>query len=277
MYLIWYSMPRIIWSAPRSQIFDLPLLLHRLPFPCFLPPTYTLIVSPVALISTPSHKLSTPSHHSSTLELPNSASSESSVSISSYIGLTLVRWSIEVVLAEFFSEETKIMIMKSPFSRPSTIPSRSPMRYMPPTSPMRHTFSDSHLEENVEIAEALINKWDLAASGQSKVGSLFRDNWYEANMFLSCVKNLQAAMRCCIKHDNSDPYMLVRAQNLMQTAMKWLEKELYDILSANKNYLDPESVSSRCSQASTGMSSVLDGKDESEEEEFTFVHRHLCG
>lgn len=144
------------------------------------------------------------------------------------------------------------------------------MRYTPPASPMHHTFSDSLVEENVEIAEALIARWDPTVSGHSRVSSLFRDNRYEAKQFLNCIKNLQSAMHYYIKDDpGSDK--LVRAQKFMQTAMRRLEKEFYDILSTNKQYLDPESVSARSSRASTRSSSVSDYEDELEEEEFRFA------
>ncbi|OWM89329.1 hypothetical protein CDL15_Pgr024074 [Punica granatum] len=150
------------------------------------------------------------------------------------------------------------------------------MRYTPPSSPMRHTFSDSLVEENVEIAEALIAKWDpTAASGYSKFASasasLFHDNnRYDAKQFLICVKNLQAAMHYYVK-ENSASDKLVRAQRLMQAAMKRLEKEFYYILSTNREYLDPESVSNRSSRASTRTSSVSDYEDDSEEDEFRFA------
>ncbi|KAK4783725.1 hypothetical protein SAY86_018093 [Trapa natans] len=144
------------------------------------------------------------------------------------------------------------MIMKSPFSRPSTSSCyQATTRYNPLPSPMHYKFSyGSPLEENVEIAEALINKWDTAASDRSEDRSLFLGNRYEAKMFLTCIKNLHAAMSCCIGLEDSDSHMLGRAQKLIETAMKRLEKELHDILSTNEKYLDQESISSWCSRAS---------------------------
>ncbi|KAL2549173.1 exocyst subunit exo70 family protein H2 [Forsythia ovata] len=48
------------------------------------------------------------------------------------------------------------------------------------------------------------------------------------------------------------------AQKLMQIAMHRLEKEFYQILSANKEYLNPESVSSRSSHLTRSLSSNSD-------------------
>ncbi|KAJ1431940.1 Exocyst complex component Exo70 [Sesbania bispinosa] len=59
---------------------------------------------------------------------------------------------------------------------------------------------------------------------------------------------------------------LVRAQSLMQLAMKTLQKEFYQILSANRDHLDPETVSARSSV--DHRSSVSDYDDEISEDEF---------
>lgn len=53
---------------------------------------------------------------------------------------------------------------------------------------------------------------------------------------------------------------LIHAQNLMQIAMKILQKEFYQILSANQAHLDPESVSAGSSD--TSFSSYDDGGEE---------------
>ncbi|KAK4785279.1 hypothetical protein SAY86_001968 [Trapa natans] len=171
--------------------------------------------------------------------------------------------------------------MKSPdlSSRPFT-PSRSPMRYTPPSTPMQNSLSDSLVDENVDIAEALISLWepDVSVSdhhlSRPAAASLsFKDNRYQAKQFLNSIKSLQSAMHYYIKHDSaSASHQLVRAQNLMQTAMRRLEKEFYAILSTNRRYLDHESISSRSSRASTmSTSSVSDNEYESEEEEFRFA------
>ncbi|KAH7510867.1 hypothetical protein FEM48_ZijujUnG0076300 [Ziziphus jujuba var. spinosa] len=68
-------------------------------------------------------------------------------------------------------------------------------------------------------------------------------------------------MHYFISH-NSSSENLVRAQFLMQTAMKRLEKEFYRILSTNRESLDPESVSSRGST----ISSLSDFEEDLEDE-----------
>lgn len=60
---------------------------------------------------------------------------------------------------------------------------------------------------------------------------------------------------------------LVRAQKLMQIAMKRLQKEFYQILSTNRAHLDPESISARSSLTSRSASTMSDfdiddGEDE---------------
>ncbi|KAJ7947721.1 Exocyst subunit Exo70 family protein [Quillaja saponaria] len=144
-------------------------------------------------------------------------------------------------------------------------PSASPSRSIPPPSPC-HTFSDSVMEENIEIAHSLITKWDSDSSNSfASINSLFNnDNRQEAKQYLSVVKDLQSAMHYFVAEDSSSE-KLVRAQNLMQIAMKRLEKEFYQILSSNRDHLEPESVSNR---SSTTRSSVSDFDDECSEDEF---------
>ncbi|GLT66905.1 hypothetical protein SLA2020_392450 [Shorea laevis] len=110
-------------------------------------------------------------------------------------------------------------------------------------SSLSHTFSVSTMEENVENAESIITKWDPDSSSNTKFGYLFQQNRREATNFLKSVKDLQRAMHF-LASENSASDKLVLAQKLMQTAMKRLEKEFYQILSANRDQLHPESVSS---------------------------------
>ncbi|KAF2300442.1 hypothetical protein GH714_013360 [Hevea brasiliensis] len=138
--------------------------------------------------------------------------------------------------------------MRTVFFKPS--PSSSPMR----SPPHRHTFSDTLIDENIDNAHIIISKWD---SDSTTISSLFTHDRQEAMQYLTSVKQLQSAMQYYIT-ENSASEMLVRAQNLMQIAMKRLEKEFYQILKFNREYLDPESVSSHSSRAS--RSSVSDLK-----------------
>lgn len=156
--------------------------------------------------------------------------------------------------------------MKASSPSPSSSPSRSSL---PPASPSRYTFSDSLMDENVENARVLFTKWDsddssLPSSSNSTSSSLFYGDRYEARRYIDAVKDLQTAMHYYISHDSSSQ-KLVQAQLLMQTAMKRLEKEFHRILSANREYLDPETMSNRSSRTST-ISSFSDFEDELEDE-----------
>ncbi|XP_058761991.1 exocyst complex component EXO70H1-like [Vicia villosa] len=77
--------------------------------------------------------------------------------------------------------------------------------------------------------------------------------------YIQCVNHLQRAMHSLLK---LEPFSqkLIHAQNLMQIAMKRLQKEFYQILSANQAHLDPESVS--IGSSDTSFSSYDDGGEE---------------
>ncbi|KAK1321327.1 hypothetical protein QJS10_CPA03g01437 [Acorus calamus] len=130
-------------------------------------------------------------------------------------------------------------------SRPST-PIGSPLR----------TFSSALMEDNISSAESIINKWDVDSPSVSytKVTSLFYqdDDRSEALRFINTVKDLQRSMHFFIS-DRSSPdshSLIVTAQKLMESAMKRLQKEFHQILSVNRDRLDPESVSARSSLTS---------------------------
>ncbi|KAF3453805.1 hypothetical protein FNV43_RR04246 [Rhamnella rubrinervis] len=151
------------------------------------------------------------------------------------------------------------------FKSTSPSPSASPSRTtLPPSSPSRYTFSESLMDENIEIAHTLFARWNSDDSSLSNINSLFNGDRYEARQYLNAVKGLQTSMHYFIARDSSSE-KLVRAQVLMQAAMKRLEREFYRILSANRDYLDPESVSNQSSRAST-ISSLSDFEDEVEDE-----------
>lgn len=132
---------------------------------------------------------------------------------------------------------------------------------------MRHTLSESLVEENIDRAESLIAKWDPSHHASSPSFSLYRDSRWEAKQFLNSVRDLQAAMIFFVKEDSASD-KLVRAQSLMQIAMKRLEKEFYLILSTNRQYLDPESVSVSVSARS---SSVSEGYEDESEDDLKFT------
>ncbi|KAL3646698.1 hypothetical protein CASFOL_009242 [Castilleja foliolosa] len=122
----------------------------------------------------------------------------------------------------------------------------------PSPSPSRFGFSDQYLE----MAEPIVMKWDPDTTTYARVTSLFYENRGEARDFIKTVNKLQKAMHFLA------PDKLTRAQNLMQIAMKRLQKEFYQILSMNRAHLDPESVSTRSSRASTGSSSSFNDDEE---------------
>ncbi|RZC76178.1 hypothetical protein C5167_000258 [Papaver somniferum] len=150
--------------------------------------------------------------------------------------------------------------------------SSSPYSSPPPSCPSTpiHTFSESMMEENIDNAEILITKWNLETNtGFAAASSLFYDDHRkEAKDFISCVKDLQRAMRFFILPDNSNSVLLIRSQNLMETAMKRLQKEFYQILSTNRDRLDPESISGHGSEKSRCSTSSYDEEvDQSSDED----------
>lgn len=131
--------------------------------------------------------------------------------------------------------------MRSIFFKPSSSSPSTSSSSQPPPSPL-HTFSDSMMEQNIHTAESLITEWD-----DSKLATpLFSGTRQEAKNYLHAVKGLQSAMHYFVKQDSSSA-TLVRAQFLMQLAMKTLQREFYQILSSNRDYLDSETVSARSS------------------------------
>ncbi|CAI9091535.1 OLC1v1026591C1 [Oldenlandia corymbosa var. corymbosa] len=121
----------------------------------------------------------------------------------------------------------------------------------PPSTSSSRTMSESMMDENMEVAGAMITKWDVQGSTVEKFTSLFHENRKEAKEFIKCVNDLRRAMHFFVSQRSAASSKLVPAQNLMKMAMQRLEHEFYQILSANKAYLDPESVSSHSSRLSS--------------------------
>ncbi|XP_062092747.1 exocyst complex component EXO70H1-like [Humulus lupulus] len=163
--------------------------------------------------------------------------------------------------------------MSSLFS--SSSKSLSPS-YSLPTSlslpPPKQTFSLSMMEENIDNVQTIINKWDPNSSSYTKVTSLFQTNRKEGKEFIKSVNDLRRAMHYLVA-ENATSTKLVLAQQLMQTAMKRLERELYNILSRNRDHLDPESLSSR---SSTGSSNFGDDDEARSEEELETVDESIA-
>ncbi|GAA0155294.1 membrane traffic protein [Lithospermum erythrorhizon] len=133
----------------------------------------------------------------------------------------------------------------------------------------RYTFSDQMMEENIDNAEAIITQWEVqGGSTYSNFSSLFRNCPKQAKQLLGAIHELKETMQYLIKNDSSSE-SLIRAQNLMDLAMRRLEKEFHYILSRNREILDPESISN-ASSTSTSCSddeeSTHNNNDEVEEE-----------
>ncbi|PHT98356.1 hypothetical protein BC332_32714 [Capsicum chinense] len=144
---------------------------------------------------------------------------------------------------------------------PSTSQFSSPSRFA--FSPSRPSFSEAVIDRTIEMAEPMITKWDPHTTTFAKVTSLFYENRKEAKNFIKVVNNLHKAMHFHAT-ENSQSDKLIRAQALMQIAMKRLQKEFYQILSINRAHLDPESisiVSSRTSISTRSSTSEFDIED----------------
>lgn len=126
------------------------------------------------------------------------------------------------------------------------------------------------MDENMEVAQSMIAKWDASDSkSYCNITSLFSaENRHESKQYLNSVENLRQAMHYFVSQNSAAAEKLVQAQRLMQMAMRRLEKEFYQILKANRDCLDPESVSthSYSTRASPSRSSFSDFGDDSEDE-----------
>ncbi|XP_040992760.1 exocyst complex component EXO70H1-like [Juglans microcarpa x Juglans regia] len=156
--------------------------------------------------------------------------------------------------------------------------SSSPSRAIIPPPTQSRSFSESLMDENIDLAESLITEWDSDVSSYCKIISLFHGDRTEAKQYLRSVRDLQSAMQFLVTQDSASD-QLVRAQNLMQMAVKRLEKEFYQILSDNREYLDTESVSvsTRSTRSSAARSSVSDLEDDESDEEFLVAGESISG
>ncbi|CAE5966660.1 unnamed protein product [Arabidopsis arenosa] len=117
-------------------------------------------------------------------------------------------------------------------------------RKRPSLSIPSKSYESSDINKTIDNAAEIIEKWNTEYVSTNKFYSLFCESKREAKKFVKRVKELQNAMDMLIREDPNSENLL-RAQNLMQIAMKRLQKEFLQILSMNRAHLDPESVSSR--------------------------------
>ncbi|WZZ56785.1 hypothetical protein YC2023_056892 [Brassica napus] len=122
--------------------------------------------------------------------------------------------------------------------------SKSPK--LPP--PQQGGFSDSLIGDTVEAADAFIRQWVSphlydSSSTSCSLSSLFSaENRGEGRRFLDVLAKLHYAIQSA-GLVNPDSAKLAQARELMQTAMKYLEKEFYRVLKSNRRFLDSESIS----------------------------------
>ncbi|KAL1826737.1 hypothetical protein ACET3Z_005149 [Daucus carota] len=96
------------------------------------------------------------------------------------------------------------------------------------------------MDENIESAAAIIIKWNTDSLAQAKSSPLFSGDRTESKLFIKSIEELQFALKYFVS-ENYSPSKLVQGQNLMQMAMKRLEKEFYVMLSAQRDFLDSQS------------------------------------
>lgn len=114
------------------------------------------------------------------------------------------------------------------------------------------------MAENIENVEAIIMKSQFQGGATNKkFSSLFQGDPEEAKKLLKAIQELQQTMHSLIKHDSTSE-ALIRAQNLMEIAIRRLEKEFHFILSRNRNILDLETMSNHSSSVSSARTSVSD-------------------
>ncbi|KAL0770199.1 hypothetical protein Bca101_035349 [Brassica carinata] len=135
-----------------------------------------------------------------------------------------------------------------------------------PASPLSQPFSQSMMEEALESAELIIKKWDPNSQSYTKIISLFRHSRKQAKEFIRCVRDLRKAMHFLVSQDSKSD-KLVLAQSLMQIGMSTLEKEFFQILSSNRDHLDPDSTSVQSTISSNSEFEVYMENDDDEYDE----------
>ncbi|KAG6523155.1 exocyst complex component EXO70H1-like [Zingiber officinale] len=148
------------------------------------------------------------------------------------------------------------------FGRRGGSPESSPR---PAPQQQRRRVSDEVIEKRVAAAEALVAKWDRDVGSAAVL--FCDDHREEARAFLDAVGDLQRAMLSFVSGAGdvaaaeSSHAALVRAQSMMQAAMRRLEKEFHRILTDNRYFCrDLEAVSVR---SSSRLSASEDGDDSS--------------
>ncbi|CAG7874176.1 unnamed protein product [Brassica rapa] len=150
----------------------------------------------------------------------------------------------------------------SSISNLSSLPSFNSL----PASQLKQTFSQSMMEEALESAETIIKKWDPNSQSYTTIISMFRNSRKEAKEFIRCIRDLRRAMHFLVSQDSKSD-KLVLAQNLMQIGMSTLEKEFFQILSSNRDHLDPDSASGHSTISSNSEFEVVMENDDDDVED----------
>ncbi|MQM08429.1 hypothetical protein Taro_041289 [Colocasia esculenta] len=170
---------------------------------------------------------------------------------------------------QMLEKGTRRTFFHSPFHHGHHPPSSSASSSPPATAPASpvHTFSATMMEENISDAEEIITRWDPQGSSYAKVTSLFRESREDARQFLRAVAELRRAMNFFVGASHgSKAALLVRAHTIMEAAMRRLQKEFYQMLVANRDRLDPESISGASERSSLSLNSSSSLSDAEEEE-----------
>uniref|UniRef100_A0A0C9S996 Exocyst subunit Exo70 family protein n=1 Tax=Wollemia nobilis TaxID=56998 RepID=A0A0C9S996_9CONI len=135
-------------------------------------------------------------------------------------------------------------------------------------------------EEDLEGAEKLILKWDMASSESARQSMIFEGREEEAEDYLRMVDEVQKLMDSVSLSQDS----VHKAQNLLQMAMVRLEEEFRNILEVHSEPLDPELVFNPASMRSSISRTSSEGfmyresnssdDDETEEEEEEVAASH---
>ncbi|XP_074555630.1 exocyst complex component EXO70H1-like [Curcuma longa] len=147
------------------------------------------------------------------------------------------------------------------FGRRGGPPESSPR---PAPQQQRRRVSDEVIEKRVAAAEVLVARWDRDVGSAAVL--FCDDHRAEARAFLAAVGDLQLGMLGFVSGggaaaaaSSSSHAALVRAQSVMQAAMRRLEKEFHRILADNRYCCrDLEAVSVR---SSSRLSASEDGED----------------
>ncbi|KAG0469141.1 hypothetical protein HPP92_018469 [Vanilla planifolia] len=106
-----------------------------------------------------------------------------------------------------------------------------------------HRLSTRLIDESIAAAEAMITKWHPASSDYAKVSSIFSHGRAEVSLFFEAISKLRQVMLFysspdCPESPSYRKKSIVRAQTLMQSAMRRLESEFHQILSSKLIRLD---------------------------------------